>query len=142
MDIRFTFLLLVLIFTVSCRNHQGMDKNNKITGSADTGKAIITFNHYEHDFGIMTEGEALSHTFFFKNTGTGNLLIRSAATSCGCTVSKYDKKPIAPGDSGRMEVVFNSTGKIGKQRKTIAVRANTNPQVTLLAIYADVHEKE
>ncbi len=105
---------------------------------ADTGHAVIHFDVYQHDFGKMIEGDEVSCTFHFTNAGTGNLLINSASASCGCTIPKYSKKPVKPGDGGDMEVVFNSLGKTGVQHKTIAVRANTKPPVTLLTITAEV----
>ena len=108
----------------------------------DTGKPDIKFKTLEHDFGEIIAGESVACIFYFTNSGTGNLLLSSVSTSCGCTVSKYDKKPVPPGGSGRVEVVFDSSGRSGKQRKTIAVRANTDPPVTLLTIYATVKEKE
>ena len=86
----------------------------------------------------MTEGEVVTHTFHFTNEGTADLLITSVSASCGCTVAKYSKKPVKPGASGVIEVEFNSLGKNGSQRKSIAVRGNTSPPVTILIITAEV----
>ncbi len=110
--------------------------------TADTGHARIRFSEFQHDFGTMEEGEIVSYVFEFTNTGTAPLLITSASASCGCTVPRYPKKPIPPGKKGELEVEFNSRGKTGRQHKTIAVRANTRPPVTLLVITADVKEKK
>ncbi len=111
---------------------------NGETAEADTGRPVITFTEYRHDFGKLTEGEVVSHTFHFTNTGTADLLITSVSASCGCTVPKYSKKPVKPGESGDIEVEFNTLGKSGHQQKSIAVRGNTSPPVTMLVITADV----
>jgi hypothetical protein len=86
----------------------------------------------------VAEGEKISHTFIFDNKGTGNLIIASASTTCGCTVSKYNKKPIPPGANGNLEVVFDTSGREGMQTKTITVKSNASKPVVLLKITAEV----
>ena len=133
----FVFSGMILFSTACHRKHPGSVEKENIMQS-DTGHAHIQFKVYQHDFGNMVEGEIVSYTFDFTNTGTAPLLITSASASCGCTVPKFSKKPVQPGEKGELEVVFNSLGKEGAQHKTIAVRANTNPPVTLLMITASV----
>jgi hypothetical protein len=86
----------------------------------------------------VAEGEKISHTFIFDNKGTANLIISSASTTCGCTVPKYDRKPIPPGGCGSLEVVFNTSGRSGMQTKTITVKSNASTPVVLLKITAEV----
>jgi hypothetical protein len=132
----FFFLLVLLLAGCSGNSHQGQKGSD--SQAADTGKAEISFTEYEHNFGQVKEGEKVSCIFIFRNTGTGSLVINSATTSCGCTVSKYDTKPIAPGNSGTMEVVFNTEGRNGVQTKTISVNSNAARPVVLLKITAEV----
>ena len=61
-----------------------------------TGTVKLVFREYQHDFGKVAEGEKLSYIFTFDNKGTADLIISSATTTCGCTVPKYDTKPIPP----------------------------------------------
>jgi len=126
---------------ISCgqtRNNSGRNAD----GSADTAKAVIVFTEYEHDFGKVKEGEKVSYIFSFENKGAGNLVILSALTSCGCTVPKYDKKPIASGKGGKLEVVFDTSGREGMQAKTIAVNSNATVPVVILKITAEVERKK
>jgi methionine aminopeptidase len=58
--------------------------------------------------------------------------------SCGCTVAKWDKKPIAPGKSVSIDVVFDSKGKIGLQHKTIVVESNAKPESKILSLACEV----
>ena len=91
-----------------------------------------------HDFGVIIQGERVSHTFVFKNVGRSNLIISSVTASCGCTVSKYDAQPIAPGKEGKIEVIFDSSGRSGIQNKTVTVLANTQPNRVELHFTAEV----
>ena len=98
----------------------------------------ISFNEYEHDFGVMDEGDVVTYYFEFTNTGAEPLILDKCKGSCGCTVPQCPKNPIAPGESGSIEVKFNSKGKKNKQTKKITVTANTDPTQTILTITANV----
>lgn len=98
----------------------------------------IAFREYEHHFGKVKEGEKISYQFTFDNKGPGDLVLTSVSTTCGCTVPKYDVKPISQGESGRIEVVFDTSGRDGMQTKTITVKSNASKPIVLLKITADV----
>ncbi len=129
-------LLMLSLLLSQCRNDGR--RNTSGSATADTGKAKIVFREYEHSFGRVSEGEKVSHTFKFDNQGTANLVINSALTTCGCTVPEYDTKPIPPGGSGNLEVVFDTSGKEGMQTKTITVKSNASVPAVLLKITAEV----
>jgi len=98
----------------------------------------ISFNEYEHDFGVMDEGDVVTYYFEFTNTGAEPLILDKCKGSCGCTVPQCPKNPIAPGETGSIEVKFNSKGKKNKQTKKVTVTANTDPVQTILTIKANV----
>jgi hypothetical protein len=137
---KFFFMVLVLVSLIfsGCGN----DSNNSGTRddklSNDTGSVKIVFREYEHNFGKVQEGEKVSYQFSFDNKGTADLVIASATASCGCTIPEFDAKPIPPGGSGNIQVVFNTTGRNGIQTKTITVKSNATPPVALLKITTDV----
>lgn len=103
-----------------------------------TGKAVIEFREMEHNFGSVEAGEKIGCIFSFKNTGDADLILASASASCGCTVPKYDRKPIPPGGSGGIEVVFDSSGRTGLQTKTIVVQSNAENNLIILRIIAEI----
>ena len=105
---------------------------------SDTGKAELVFVDYEHDFGKVEEGEKVSYVFRFENKGTANLVIKSASATCGCTVPRFDKRPVKPGESGMLEVVFNTAGREGRQTKMITVVSNSSKPEMLLRISAEI----
>jgi hypothetical protein len=82
----------VLIFAIvaGCGNGKGNSSSASRSDSGSTGKSEIVFREYQYDFGKVAEGEKISHTFIFDNKGTADLVITSASTTCGCTVSKYN----------------------------------------------------
>jgi hypothetical protein len=68
------------------------------------------------------------------------LVISNAVGSCGCTVPEYPKHPIAPGETGEINVVYKPGKQEGQQNKTVTVTANTEPAQTVLRILADVQK--
>ncbi len=138
---RVLIALIVVIISVQCGTDGGRkEREQAFTGSAEGDTAVIVFREYEHNFGRVAEGEKVGYTFLFENGGKGNLAILSVSTSCGCTVPKYDKKPVRPGDKGTLEVVFDTSGRTGTQSKTITVRSNASVPVVMLKITAEVTE--
>jgi hypothetical protein len=111
---------------------------SSICVSAQSPTTTISFNELQYDFGTIKQGKNVSHSFAFQNTGTEPLIIKSAKGSCGCTVPKYSKKPIAPGQWSEILVTFKSANKDGAQTKTITINANTTPNPTRLIITANV----
>jgi hypothetical protein len=129
--------ILTAIVGYACNNNPaGSVKPSNQIVSTDT--AVISFREYEHDFGKITEGEKVACIFTFGNSGKGNLVISSVTSSCGCTVPKYDTKPISPGGTGIVEVVFDSSGRNGRQTKTITVMSNASKSIVLLKISGEV----
>jgi hypothetical protein len=131
-------VFISVIFLVECKSstHKGGPAND-----AQQGNAEILFREYEHHFGKVSEGEKVSWQFTFENKGSGPLVLKSVTTTCGCTVPKYDTKPIEPGGKGSLEVVFDTSDRNGMQTKTISVSSNASVPVVLLKITAEVEPR-
>jgi len=78
----------------------------------------------EYDFGTVSEGELVKTDFVFTNTGRSALNIRETKANCGCTVSAPDKDTLAPGESSKITVTFNSQGRRGRQQKMVTIFSN------------------
>lgn len=115
--------------------------SGNIAPSDTTGTAMLTFAAPEHDFGKVMEGEKVGCIFTYTNTGDADLVISSASASCGCTVPKFDKKPVPPGRSGTIEVIFDTSGREGVQTKTVVIQSNAENNLVILRIIADVTKK-
>ncbi|HBH83673.1 MAG TPA: hypothetical protein DDY34_07680 [Bacteroidales bacterium] len=133
-----TILSIIVVLISGCGggSQKSPDKSDAL--NQDTGKAVLVFMEYEHNFGKVSEGEKVAYIFNFENKGTSDLVILSAITTCGCTVPKYDRKPIPPGKDGKLELVFDTEGRTGIQVKTVTVRSNASEPVITLRITAVV----
>jgi len=147
MSQKIVLVLIVALFFASCNGGTNADKSistNDVTNTASVDGSNsgdlpqIVFEEEEHDFGRITQGEKVSYAFKFKNTGKSNLLIASAAGSCGCTVPEYPKEPILPGQEAKINVVFSSEGKSGIQEKTITIVTNCEPSTKIIKIKTNI----
>lgn len=115
---------------------------NPATASNPTAESTnittMTFETQEHNFGDILEGQSVEKTYYFTNSGKNPLLIDRCDVTCGCTVPEFPKEPIAPGEKGKIKVVFNSSGKSGLNNKTVTVFANIENGNTVLKFTANV----
>ena len=135
------FPLLFLFFLFSCdgsREHSGNDKSGGLNDTVLSETAVIEFEKTEYQIGKVIQGEKVGCQFVFRNTGTADLMIRDARASCGCTVPQWEKKPVKPGETGRLEVMFDSSGRMGTQKKSVTVVSNAETQTSKLMIIAEV----
>jgi hypothetical protein len=141
--VAFTFLAVL----TACNQGGPKDSSSIDAGVIETDASNVKEpkmdfgNNTSHDFGTITDGEKVEHTFKFTNTGEADLVISSATASCGCTIPNWPKEPISPGDDGEIKVEFNSAGKSDMVTKDITILANTNPVKTILQIKVFVEKK-
>ena len=145
---------VALVAFTACNNEQkeGTDEkkevttdlvNNPATASDEETVDVENAPEFEFeetviDYGEISQGEKVKRTFAFTNVGKSSLIISDAKGSCGCTVPVWPRDPIAPGETGEIEVVFDSNGKSGRQDKTVTLVANTVPNTMVLKITGSV----
>lgn len=106
-------------------------------------KTTVEFGAKEFNYGTVTSGEVVSHKFTFKNTGDKPLTLTRVKASCGCTTPSYSQDPIAPGESGYIDVKFDTAGKTGRQNKSVTVTGNFSDNITqVLSIAGEVKKAE
>ncbi len=102
----------------------------------------MKFDKMNHDFGNVTADTDNKTYFTVTNTGSNPLIIESVKASCGCTTPTKPEKPIMPGKSDKIEVVFHpKENQLKEQKKTIRVVANTTPGELVLNVRAFVEKK-
>jgi hypothetical protein len=141
-------LLIIVSFLLffSCNNNTSekaitsdvVTNSQTANGSNGANLPEIKFEEEVFDFGKITQGERVSHSFIFKNTGNKNLIISGANGSCGCTIPEWPKEPIKEGAQSKIDVVFNSEGKSGMQEKTVTLVTNCEPATRIIKIKAEV----
>lgn len=97
----------------------------------------IEFEHTVFDFGEVESNIQQTHSFLFRNTGVHPLLVYYVKTSCGCTVPTWNRKPILPGQTDSIQVVFTGSS-VGVINKSIDVITNSVQKETALSIKATV----
>lgn len=95
----------------------------------------FSIDKYSYDFGLSKQGDKLKVMFTITNQGNEKLEIYKVKPACGCTLSELSKKSIAKGDTARLTLIFDTTGKEGVQEKHINLYTNDpqshNPVITL-----------
>jgi hypothetical protein len=91
------------------------------------------------DFGNVMKGEMVKHTFRFSNEGSSTLEILGAEATCGCQETLFSSKHIEAGQSGRIDVIVDTSVLIGAVTESVKIFTN-DPQHSsvLLAVKADV----
>ncbi|MEO6231427.1 MAG: DUF1573 domain-containing protein [Ferruginibacter sp.] len=136
-----SLILLLGVIIISCnvrRKDKVVDDAVQQMESAKLDTTSVQLIDSVYDFGSVAEGEKVTFNFRFKNNGNKPLVISNTSASCGCTVPEKPEKPILPGETSFIKVVFNSQGKAGHNEKNIMVTANTNPSFPNLLLKGEV----
>ena len=129
---RFFIVLLLLSLLFSCKSN----KKHQITYEF-LAKTEVIFKEGEIDFGELKAGEIVIRQVEFTNTGEFPFFVKEINSDCGCLQIRYPEKATNPGDTGRIEIEFNTSGLWGKQFKTIEIIANCK-EPKHFAIFATV----
>jgi hypothetical protein len=121
------FVLGFLTFTVNAQEKLASEKPK------DPNAPVFEFVTEVIDYGKIPLNADGVRTFKFKNVGKSPLVINDIKSSCGCTVPKKPAGPIMPGDSGEIEVKYD-THKAGGFSKSITVASNADEPVKMLQI--------
>lgn len=99
------------------------------------GRKDISWVEKTHDFATFHEDDGrVTVEFKAVNTGDEPVRILSARSTCGCTRPTYDNRPVNPGDTARIQVAYDPTGRPGRFDKKIYVDFDTEPSRHILNI--------
>ena len=90
-------MVLALCLFSACNGNNKKDEelstdlvtNPKSATQPSEKQPMIVFDKTEHDFGTILQGEVVTYSFHFTNTGSSPLIISNVNTSCGCTVGDF-----------------------------------------------------
>jgi len=99
--------------------------------------AKIKFKTDTIDYGTIEKGSDGVRVFEFTNTGDAPLIITEVKSTCGCTIPKKPDGPIMPGETGKIEVKYD-TNRVNPIRKTITVTSNADTPTVALKIKGEV----
>ncbi len=105
--------------------------------STDTSVTEMTIDQTEYDFGIFSMSERQECIFRITNSGSSLLMVLDAVTSCGCTKVEYDKRPVPPGQTMDLKVIYEAE-ESGRFTKVVTVYSNAETSPVRLRITGNV----
>ncbi len=107
------------------------------TLTAQDKAAKIEFKSETVDYGEILKGADGVRVFEFTNTGDAPLIISKVSSSCGCTIPKKPEAPVLPGETGEIQVKYD-TNRVGPIRKAITVISNADTPTIVLKIKGEI----
>jgi hypothetical protein len=144
---KFFLVLTILVMSLGSTYAQDVRTANKVTDSKQSAQTVddvkisnapyMEFDKTVHDYGKIAEKSDGRCTFVLTNTGKEPLILNNIRSTCGCTVPKWERSPILPGQSTEIEVKY-STNRIGKINKSVTVTSNAENSPVVLKITGEV----
>jgi hypothetical protein len=106
-----------------------------ITGEISDKSPVTTIETEQTEIELkdLQTGKTSEGVLVIKNTGPNPLVIHRVESSCGCTVPKWEKQPIASGNS--TEIKVNITPEKSEYfNKTVTVHCNTEEGQILFTV--------
>ncbi|HLT32337.1 MAG TPA: DUF1573 domain-containing protein [Aquaticitalea sp.] len=101
----------------------------------------FSFETQELDYGTIAQDADGVRVFKFTNSGNAPIVITGAKGSCGCTVPTYSKNVIQPGETGEIQVKYD-THRLGAFTKTVTLTSNASEPKKVLRIKGEVVNPE
>ena len=132
LTINFCFLICL---SVNAQTNTTNSNKNKETRTASPNAPMVVENAIPeeamalkedfYDFGKIPQGKPVTHTFEFTNKGKLPFSLNNVHASCGCTTPVWNKDVIQPGETGKIEVGYNSAAEGIFDRSISIVYNNT-----------------
>ena len=84
----------------------------------------LTIKQSTFNFGFVPQNSKVAHVFWLHSTGDDTLKIIDVIPGCGCTKAPLEEDKLPPGDSTRLEVVFDTKNYIGQISKSPRIETN------------------
>jgi len=114
-----------------------LEQTDNITNNKST---TVELNKDSVNLGKFSFQSTKIASFQLRNIGKDPLVVQSVNTSCGCTVAKYDKKPITQGETTTVVLEYKPNS-LGYFSKTADVVCNVPEGYIRLKISGEVVEK-
>lgn len=100
-------------------------------------KTRIEVGQTEFHLGTLQRGNPVTITATIRNTGDVPFIIFDTKASCGCTDVLYDKEPVLPDASTKIEITYNADDT-GYFNKTVSVYGNAEGSPVVLRLKGNV----
>ena len=134
------FFLTSLMVAVFAMLAMAQDTEAKTTDNANGPK--LSLETTTVDYGVMEKNAEPLRTVKLTNAGNEPLIIKSARGNCGCTVPKWPKEPILPGETKELEIRY-ATNRVGKFSKKVTLTTNEGETIThVITVKGEVLQPE
>jgi Protein of unknown function (DUF1573) len=131
-------LLILATLQYSCAITPQKPSSKGDESFAKKSPGRIVFDQEIHNFGSLIDGEIVSYSFIFRNTGGSSFYLVKGEKSCGCIDIRYNSNEILPGDSSTVELIFNSSGEWGNIIKGVVIETSLGERKELhIGAYID-----
>lgn len=87
-------------------------------------QAVLKFTDTKKNFGFVKKGEVVKLEYDFTNLGNQPLIITEAKVECSCTSVEFPKQPLAPNQSGKVIVSFDTKSVYDRQDRIVEIISN------------------
>lgn len=87
-------------------------------------QAQLKFTDTKKSFGFVKKGELVKIEFDFVNTGNQPLIISDVKVECSCTSVDFPKQPIAPNQSSKVTISFDTKSVYDRQDRIVEIISN------------------
>ncbi len=87
-------------------------------------QAQLKFKDLKKNFGFVKKGEVVVIEFEFTNTGNQPAVLTDAKVECSCTTVEFPKHPIAPNQTEKIIVKFDTKSVYDRQDRIIEIISN------------------
>jgi len=94
-------------------------------GITSFAQSQLKFKELKKNFGFVKKGEVVIIEFEFVNSGNQPAIITEAKVECSCTTVEFPKQPIAPGQSEKIVVKFDTKTVYDRQDRTVEIISNS-----------------
>lgn len=110
--------LFICMLSIFALDAQKAENYTPAPGSVQKSVFGMQFEKRHIDLGKVKRGDIRETEFVFTNTGTEDIIIE-LVSACECTTLDWPRKPVKPGERGRIDIIFDSSEK--EESETIEV---------------------
>jgi hypothetical protein len=108
-----------------------------VTGVVTAGAGRRSpINHVvQHDFGTVTPGAAIEHTFEIENNDAAAMTITAVNSSCGCVPARLSSRTIPPGGAAELNLTLAALRPGESSSQTVWVHAERDDDPLLITLH-------
>lgn len=95
-----------------------------VLGTYTFAQPELKFIDTKKNFGFVKKGEIVNIEFDFTNTGNQPLIISDAKVECSCTTVDFPEQPIAPNQTAKVVVSFDTKSVYDRQDRLVVIISN------------------